>query len=232
MNDTRPRLLVFPTANALEWPILPLLEEWADVAVVDGPWLHDGQAAVDAARELDARGWERAVVASDEWGVMKTIELAEMHPERIQALVLGHACLQLTTRGPRPTMSPEVVQGYLQLMRTDFKTWARALTQTTRGGFNDELVEQFMAASSHEDLLAMMERIQARDGHSWEHVLRALDVPMLLAWHKHCLLWTEEGFRDAAAALPDAQTVSIDEKCSTSPAFAEAMRKFCATAVA
>jgi hypothetical protein len=52
------------------------------------------------------------------------------------------------------------------------------------------------------------------------------DVPLLLAQHKGCLLFTEEGFRDAVAALPRARSVAVTDKPSTSPEFAQVLRSF------
>lgn len=216
-----------PSASRLEWPILPDLEAWADVAVAEGPWLEDGQAVRSAGEALEERGWSDAVVAVDEWAIFKAIELARERPECISALVLGHGCLTLTTNGPRPTLNPSVVETYTQLMRTDFRTYARALTQTTRGDYDDELVMRFMNETTHEAFLRMNERIAARDGEDFEPVLRALGVPMLFGRHTECLLWTHEGFDDALTAFPDAATVKTPNKCSASPEFAEALREFC-----
>lgn len=232
MNASRPRVLLFPTASKLEWPILSSLEEWADVAVISGAWLEDGQAARDAVAELDRRGWPAATVVSDEWGIVKSVELARANPDRIEALAIGHACLALRTTGPRPTLNPDVVDAFTQLLQTNFSMWARALTQSTRGDYDDGLVDRFLQETPQEDALAMMGRIRARDGESFEDALRELSVPMLLAWHKECLLWTDEGFHDASAALPHAQTVATTSKCSASPEFADALRAFCTSLAA
>ena len=50
---------------------------------------------------------------------------------------------------------------------------------------------------------------------------------MLLAQHKGCLMFTDEGFEDAVAAFPDADGPSCAEKPSTSPEFAQLLREFC-----
>src|SRR5437588_44965 len=57
--------------------------------------------------------------------------------------------------------------------------------------------------------------------------LAARDVPMLFAEHDGCMMFTPEGYADAVAAFPRAQAVSIAQKPSASPAFAEALREFC-----
>jgi hypothetical protein len=59
--------------------------------------------------------------------------------------------------------------------------------------------------------------------------LAARGVPMLFAKHDGCLMFTPEGYADALAAFPDAETFTTPEKPSASPAFAEALRTFCAT---
>jgi hypothetical protein len=224
---SRPRLLLVPTSAPLEWPILPLLEEWADVATVDGPWIEDGAAARRAADELGARGWPNATLVCDEWAIFKTVEIIERAPGLVQALALGHACTEFRTSGSRPTLNPAVVETYSRLLETDFVMYARAITQTTRGDYDDALVARFMERTSHEQLLTMFERIRARDGESFADALRSVDVPLLFGRHTECLLWTEDSFRDAVDAFPHAKTVAVRSKPSASPDFAAALREFC-----
>jgi hypothetical protein len=57
--------------------------------------------------------------------------------------------------------------------------------------------------------------------------LAALGLPLLLAKHEGCLGSTDEGFEDIVAAFPDAETVICPETCSSSPAYAGAVRRFC-----
>jgi len=57
--------------------------------------------------------------------------------------------------------------------------------------------------------------------------LATLDLPLLLAKHEGCLGSTDEGFEDIVAAFPRAETVICHETCSSSPAFADAIRRFC-----
>jgi hypothetical protein len=223
----RPRLLLVPGISRHEWPTLPLLEQWADVAVVEGPWVEDGSAARRAVEELEAHGWSRAVVVCDEWAIWKVVEIAELRPHVFQAFAHGHACTRLARRGGRPTMNPPVVETYTQLLHTDFRTWSRALTQTTRGDYDETQVERFLAGTKHEDVITMFDRIADRDGESFADTIHALGVPLLLAHHTECLLWTEEGFREAVAEFPGATTVSVKTKPSASPEFADALRDFC-----
>jgi hypothetical protein len=60
-----------------------------------------------------------------------------------------------------------------------------------------------------------------------EAALRNLEMPLLLAEHDPCLLFTKQGYEAAASAFPDSMRVSCREKPSVSPAFAEALREFC-----
>ena len=42
---------------------------------------------------------------------------------------------------------------------------------------------------------------------------------------------TEEGFEDAAAAFPQARTISVTDAPTSSQAFADALREFCEEAL-
>jgi hypothetical protein len=55
-------------------------------------------------------------------------------------------------------------------------------------------------------------------------------VPLLLAEHRSCLIWTAESFEDVTARFPDARTCSCTEKPSVSPDFAKALRELCEAA--
>src|SRR3954470_5325275 len=133
----RPRILLVPGMSRFEWPTLPLIEEWADVAVVDGAWVEDGAAARRAGEELEARGWPRAVMVCDEWAIWKAVEIAEQRPDLVEAFAYGHACTRLSRRGKGATLNPDVAETYIQLLRSDFRIYARAITQTTRGDYDE-----------------------------------------------------------------------------------------------
>lgn len=225
----RPRLLLVPSFTAHEWPTLPLIEQWADVAVVKGAWVEDGIAARRAQEELAARDWPQAVVVCDEWAIWKAIEIAEMRPELVRAFAYGHGCTRLSRRGPQPTLNPSVAETYMKLLRTDFRSYARALTQTTRGDFDEATINAFLASTQHSEVVATFERIDARDGQSFAPTLRSLGVPLLFGRHTECLLWNEYAFHDAVEAFPDATTVAVPNKPSASPDFAEALRNFCSS---
>ena len=57
--------------------------------------------------------------------------------------------------------------------------------------------------------------------------MAGLRCPLLLAKHDGCLMATDEGFEDAAAALPHAKTVSVRDAPLSSDGFAAAIRDFC-----
>jgi len=228
----RPQILLFSLLTAAEWPVLPEIEEWADVALVTGPWLEDGQAAQAALEQMEDRAWDRAIAVCDEWSVVKAIEFIEAEPERVLGFAHGHACLELRTDGPRPTLNAQVVSTYEQLLRTDFRSYARAISQTTRGDLDDAVVERILSESSHADLIAMFDRVRGKLGVSFEPALRAYGGPLLFAWHSECLLWTREGFDDAAKVFPDAELVEVSRKPSASPEFAAVLRRFAADCLA
>ena len=206
--------------------MLPLIEEWADVALVAEPWLDDGQGAVAAAAQLEAHGWDSAIVVSDEWSGVKALEFLEARPEAVSGFVFGHACLEFSTDGPRPTLNPEVTATYEQLLHTDFRSYARAISQTTRGDLDDAVVERILEETSHEDVKTMFTRVRSRFGQSFEAILRGVSAPMLLVRHTECLLWTLEGFEDAVKAFPDAGMLELSRKPSASPEFVDALRRF------
>jgi hypothetical protein len=234
---TRPRLLLVPTLTEVEWGIRPLLTEWADVASYDAPGLGSEQATEGVAleavaerglSELDRRGWDRCVVVADEFGVAAAVELADRRPAGVQALALGHPHLSFEREGERAPIRSEMLDAFGQLARTDYKSYVRALSQLTRGAYDDEFADRYMervppeVAASWLDLnLPRYERSRTAE------VLYRLDVPLLLAEHRECLLFTRAGYEDAVAAFPAATTASVEEKPSMSPAFAEALREFC-----
>jgi pimeloyl-ACP methyl ester carboxylesterase len=231
----RPRILLVPDLTQLEWRNRPLLEEWADVASFDAPGVGDEpppeEFSVNAVverglAELDRLGWDRVVVVADEFATPAAIRIANAAEDRLAALALGHPCLGLRAEGERPTLNPEVEAAFLQVARTDFRSYVRAMTQITQGAYDDELADKYMERLSPEVALGYLEA--QLGGESVERPLRELDVPILLAEHRGCLLFTREGYEDAVAALPDAETASYELKPSTSPEFAADLREFCA----
>ena len=178
--------------------------------------------------ELDRREWDACVVVGDEFGAVAAALLAAAAGSRVEALALGHACLSLERGGRRPTVSAEVSAALEQLSRSDYRAYARALTQVTQAAYDDDLAERWIERVP-QDVGNEYERASFDVG-SWggvEAALRAFDGPLLLVEHKGCLLWTREGYEDCINALPRARTASFELKPSASPEFAETLREFC-----
>lgn len=238
----RPRLLLVPMLTELEWVVKPLLEEWAEVASYDAPGVGDEPAVDDPGseatglrglEEADRRGWERFVVVADEFGVVAACHVAAVAAGRVQGLALGHARLSNSSDGPRPAINREVLHGIQSLIRMDNRTFVNQLFKMTggegsAGGYQDELIDEY-ARRVPLDATEHFYNSRMEEGQRLSERLSSLDVPMLLAQHKGCLLFTEEGFEDAVAALPNARTTGYTNKPSTSPEFSEALREFCAS---
>ena len=56
--------------------------------------------------------------------------------------------------------------------------------------------------------------------------VRELGLPLLLAQHANCVVFTQHGFEDFVEAFPDARTVSADVSACLSGEFADALREF------
>jgi hypothetical protein len=237
----RPRLLLVPMLTELEWVIKPELEQWAEVASYDAPGIGDEPPVGDPGsratakrglEEVERLGWDRFVVAADEYGVVAASHLAVAAGDRVQGMALGHARLSNAADGPSPAVNPQVLSGIQSLIRTDNRMFVQQLFKMTRGeasagGYQADLVDEYVrrvplaatrdfSDSRHEEGAGLGER------------LSGLSVPMLLAQHKECVLFTDEGFKEAAAALPDARITGYYDKPSTSPEFSEDLREFCA----
>jgi pimeloyl-ACP methyl ester carboxylesterase len=239
--STRPKLLLVPQLTELEWLIKPLLEEWAEVATYDVPGVGGEPSAGDfgpeviakrGLAELDRRGWHRCVLVADEFGAAAATCLASHRPEAIQAVALGHARLSTSMKGDAAPLNPEVFSACASLVRHDTKTFVRQLFKMTggeqmQGGYGEELVESYLSRVPV-DLLAQTWESRSEVGDSIGRVLRELDVPLFLAKHEGCLLFTAGGYEAAVAAFPNARTMTLADKPSVSPDFAAALRTFCA----
>ena len=232
----RPRLLLVPNLCEIEWRIRPLLEEWADVASFDAPGVGDEPASesLDAdaivergLTEVDKLGWERFVVVGDEFGVYQAVKLAARRREAVRALVLGHACLSLRETGERPPINTEVWGALEQLRDVDYRSYARHLTQVTRDAYDDELADLYVAEVSQEVNRSYETAFAQRAEEPLQPLIEELGVPLLFVKHEGCLVFTDEGWEDAVAAFPPAQTLQLGEKPSTSAEFAQALRGFC-----
>jgi hypothetical protein len=238
----RPRLLLVPTLTDMEWVIKPLLEEWAQVASYDAPGVGaepgvpDFGAEAVARRgiaEVDRLGWDRFVLVADEFGLPAASHIATAVRSRVQALVLGHARLSNSTEGPRPAINAEVLDAIRTVMRTDPRSFVRQMFrmtggEVTEGGYGEDMVEEYMRRVPLELGIPFYDTVNS-DAEGMADRLTAADVPMLIAQHKGCLMFTDEGFEDAVKAFPHARVLRCNEKPSTSAEFVPVLREFCAT---
>ena len=238
---SRPRLLLLPQLTELEWVIRPELEKWAEVASYDAPGVGDEPPVADfgseaiarrGLEELERRGWDSCVVVADEFGVAAAVHVAEKAPDVVQAMALGHARLSNSIEGDRAPLNREVHAGCASLIRSDSRTFIRQLFLMTggedmQGGYGEEMVEEYRSRVPVELMLPFWES-RPEEGGQIGDVLRGFSAPLLLAQHKGCLLFTDEGFKDAVAALSGAKALTVAEKPSSSTEFAEALRVFCA----
>jgi pimeloyl-ACP methyl ester carboxylesterase len=231
----RPRLLLIPWITQLEWRITPLLEDWADVAAYDCPGVGDepgdpsdaGAIIARGVAELDRRGGDRWVIVSDEFANAIAVHIARERPDAVAAMALGHACLSYERGGDDAPVRAELMAGFDKLLDTDYRSWVRAYTQITQGAYDDTTMQGFLervppgVCQRHSGVVdALNEDIDIGAE------LRRLDVPLLFAQHRECLVFTPAGYDEARAAFPGAETVTTEEKPNCSPAFAHALRSF------
>jgi pimeloyl-ACP methyl ester carboxylesterase len=228
------RLLLVPWLTELEWQIRPLLS-WAEVASFDAPGVGEELPASEPSRdaiakrgleELDRLGWDRCTVVADEFGVGTAVALASERPEAVAGLALGHACLSHRLDGDRPPINPSVYEAFLQTARTNYRTFARHLTQVSRGGYDDELADRWVGRVPTHVALSYYDGVTSAE-RPFGELLEALDLPLLFGRHEGCIMFTPEGFADATAVFPRAKTVSDEVKPTASEKFAAALRSFC-----
>jgi pimeloyl-ACP methyl ester carboxylesterase len=229
----------------IEWAIKPLLDEWADVASFDAPGVGeeppvDEPISTAVARrgiaELERRGWEKAVIVADEFGVAAATELAASRPDVVEALALGHARLSNDIEGRRPAMNAEVYAACASLVRHDLRTFLAQMFKMTqgealRGGYTENLADGFYRRVPADLMIEFYEE-RPDAGAGIGGSLDSLEVPLLLAKHEGCLMFTREGFDDAIRRFPDAIRLATVDKPSMSSEFAEALREFCGSLAA
>src|SRR5918996_1065855 len=136
----RPRLLLVPglALSELDWRIKPQLEEWADVASFDAPGVggepergrFDQEVLVERGlAELERLAWDRLFVVGDEIGATIALLIAAERPDAVLGIALGHPCLSLDRKRERAAVTREMGEALTQVIRTDFRTHARHLTQ-------------------------------------------------------------------------------------------------------
>jgi pimeloyl-ACP methyl ester carboxylesterase len=232
-----PRLLLVPEFTEVEWAaIRPRLEEWAEVASYDPPGVggepeaesFDRAAIVSRGlEELDRRGWERCFVASDSWGIASAVQLAVARPAAVDGLALGHVKLSFRREGPRAPVNASVIEAITELIAKDHEQFIRhGMVQATGGSVDEEQAKRIIQRFPRDQIQRGFEMI-SRDDVDIGELLARLDCPLLFAKHEGCLGSTEEGFEDAVAAFPQAETVSTSDAPVTSPIFAAALREFC-----
>jgi pimeloyl-ACP methyl ester carboxylesterase len=236
-----PRVLLCPQFTEVEWAIAPRISEWADVATFDapgvgdeplpegGPELIDREAIVRRAlQEVERRDWDAYFVVGDAWGTATAARVAAADPGRALGVALGHASVDYDMDGERPAVNAEVVAVMTQLMRTDYDSFVRyGLTQFTPGGFDDEMAAEMVSRFPPTEIAARVWEMHVERSEPIADLLRQLDVPLLLAKHEGCLVFTAEGYEDLVAAFPEADTVSVHRASGASEEFADTLRRFC-----
>ena len=231
----RPRLLLVSGVSELEWQIKPQLEDWADVASFDPPGVGKSpdewgiQAAADRALEqVDQRHWDEFVLVADAWGTWYVPRIIQLRPTALRGFALGHAALSARMSGERPVRRAAVWDALSALIAQGREQFARfAIPQFTRDGIDEDLAAEIIKRVPMPVFEAILEAGREVE-YDFEDLLRSLNVPLLFAQHKDCVLYTDEGYEDAVAAFPVARTCLTEKTCSADPAFAIALRDFCA----
>lgn len=247
-TSQKPRLLLVPGLTELAWGgIRPQLEEWAEVASYDPPGVgaepiapgeieavQTGAASIHdlfgrrALEELDRRGWDRFFVVSDSWGNLTAARIAAERPGHVLGVALGHASLDFDMEGERRAVSGEVWAGMRQLLRQDQREFIRhGIVQMTRGSVSDEVAAEMLDRFPNSEVVEATWDALARDPAPIGDLLKAYGGPLLLAQHVGCITFTEEGFRDAVAAFPEARVVRTADAPSNRPEFVSELRDFC-----
>jgi pimeloyl-ACP methyl ester carboxylesterase len=243
MNE-RPQILLVPSWSEVQWAIKPLLEEWADVASYDPPGVGAEPPAegripeaivARGAEEIERRGWTDCIVAGDDFGAVFATLVAAAERPRVAGLALGHACLEYRLEGPRPTMHAEIMNVGRRLLDVDFRAFIRQDVGVwdSRADYSaesaDELVKELVNRVPREFALRLIDELESgieEAGGSLAPFLRELGLPLLLAQHKDCVVFTQHGFDDFVAAFPDAPIVATPESPCLSAEFAAALHEF------
>src|SRR4051812_8339313 len=210
-----PPVLLVPVVTELEWSVEPLIAEWTQVASFDAPgvgveppaeaWTRRA-IAERGIEEIERQGWERCVVVGDEFGGVTAGVIASLAPQRVAGLALGHASLSLDADGPRRPLTAEVLETFASMIRTSYRSYARAMSQVTQGAYGDDFVERYMERVPQQVMQEYSEVVYTDlPGERLEETLPGLDVPLLLAEHRPCLVYTPESFEDVTARFPEAR---------------------------
>ena len=132
-------------------------------------------------------------------------------------------------------MSAEVVEMTRRLLDVDFRAFIRQDVGIwdSRADYSadsaGDLVKEMVRRVPREFALRLMDELETgieEAGASLKPFLRELDLPLLLAQHEGCIMFTPQGFEDFVAAFPDAATIATPESPCLSTDFADALRKF------
>jgi pimeloyl-ACP methyl ester carboxylesterase len=227
------RLFLVPTWTELEWSIRPQLEDWAEVASYD-PIRSDDPDAVSREMfvdrgldELERLGWDGFFVVGDTFGTATAARIARARRDAVRGIALGHACVSWDMDGDRPPVKRELWAAMGQLMSRDAASFVRhGLTQITQGSYDEELANRMVERVPSGCMFAAWTMIGEHREPIGE-LLREIDRPLLLAKHKGCLVFTDEGFEDIRTAFPDARTVAVERPPSADEEFGHALREFC-----
>jgi hypothetical protein len=230
---SKPRLLYVPVSAGREADAVAALADWADVASFDAPGvganrdleLRGVAGVVDAGRaRLDELGWDACGIVCDSHAQAAGIGLALAEPERVTGIFIGHAASRYTVRGPRPALNPSVRDVAQRLLETDYRAFARAVTQMTRGLLDEAQVDAWVAEVPHPVARDIFAELMQEEPELVSR-LAGSDLAIVLGRHKDCVIWAPEAFADACADVPDATTVSCASCYATQdPAFLEAVR--------
>jgi pimeloyl-ACP methyl ester carboxylesterase len=248
----RPRLLLVPEFTELAWgSIQPALSEWAEVATYDPPGvgaepvsdedteavrrgersIHD-LSARRGLEEVDRLGWERFFVVADAWGNAAAARIALDRPSAVQGIALGHASLSFDMEGERPAVSREIWAAMGQLLRQDHREFIRhGIVQMTRGSVTDDVAAEMLDRFPDSEFVQVTWDALGREHQPLGEMLTQYGGPLLLAQHVGCLTFTDEGFRDAVAAFPDARVLRVPTAPNIRPEFVDALRPFCESVV-
>jgi pimeloyl-ACP methyl ester carboxylesterase len=237
----RPRILLCPQFTEVEWAIAPQLSEWAEVATFDAPGVGDepmpenAQLGIDrelvvqrGLKELERQGWDSYFVVGDAWGTATAVRIAAAQPGPALGIALGHASPDYRGEGERPAVNGELVAAMTQLMRSDYDSFVRyGLTQFTQGGFDEDIASRMVERFPPMEITSRVWELLVERPEPIGELLQQLDMPMLLAKHEGCLVFTPEGYEDLVSSFPDAEQVSVEKATSASDEFAVALRHFC-----
>lgn len=244
---TRPRLLLVPEFTELAWGIRPDLSEWADVASYDPPGVGDepiSEEDVEAVRrgvlslhdliqrrgleEVERQGWEQFFVVADAWGNAAAARIARERPDAVQGVALGHASLTYEMDGERPAVSREVWAAMGALLRQNHREFIRhGIVQMTQGSVSDEVASKTIDRFPESDFVELIWEALGRTHEPIGEMLKEYGGPLLFAQHAGCLSFTDDGFRDAVAAFPDATVLRVPQAPTIRPEFVAALRDLC-----